>query len=255
MALQSLDIERRSATTTPPPGAREQPQVAKLLDVSRCIGCKACQVACQEWNDLRSESRPQRRRAGQSARPRRAQLDGDALCRGRAGGRQPRVADPQGRLHALRGPGLPEGVPGAGRHRAVLQRHRGLPPGALHRLRLLRGRLPVRRPAHLEEGQQGLQVHALLRPGRGRARAGLREVLPDGLDHVRHQGGHDPPGRGTRRGTPGSGASPTPGCTTRKASAALTSCTCCRTPTGPRTTAACRGTRRSPRPSGRGRGR
>jgi formate dehydrogenase iron-sulfur subunit len=23
--------------------------------VSRCIGCKACQVACQEWNDLRSE--------------------------------------------------------------------------------------------------------------------------------------------------------------------------------------------------------
>jgi formate dehydrogenase iron-sulfur subunit len=55
MALQSLDIERRSATTTPPPGAREQPQVAKLLDVSRCIGCKACQVACQEWNDLRSE--------------------------------------------------------------------------------------------------------------------------------------------------------------------------------------------------------
>ena len=55
MALQSLDIERRSATTTPPPGAREQPQVAKLIDVSRCIGCKACQVACQEWNDLRSE--------------------------------------------------------------------------------------------------------------------------------------------------------------------------------------------------------
>ena len=55
MALQSLDIERRSATTTPPPGTREQPQVAKLLDVSRCIGCKACQVACQEWNDLRSE--------------------------------------------------------------------------------------------------------------------------------------------------------------------------------------------------------
>jgi len=55
MSLQSLDIARRSATTTPPPGAREQPAVAKLLDVSRCIGCKACQVACQEWNDLRSE--------------------------------------------------------------------------------------------------------------------------------------------------------------------------------------------------------
>jgi formate dehydrogenase iron-sulfur subunit len=32
-----------------------QPQVAKLIDVSKCIGCKACQVACMEWNDLRDE--------------------------------------------------------------------------------------------------------------------------------------------------------------------------------------------------------
>ncbi len=53
MALQSLDIVRRSATTTPPPGVRETPKVAKLIDISKCIGCKACQVACMEWNDLR----------------------------------------------------------------------------------------------------------------------------------------------------------------------------------------------------------
>ncbi len=25
--------------------------VAKLVDTSTCIGCKACEVACQEWND------------------------------------------------------------------------------------------------------------------------------------------------------------------------------------------------------------
>ena len=25
--------------------------VAKLIDTSLCIGCKACEVACQEWND------------------------------------------------------------------------------------------------------------------------------------------------------------------------------------------------------------
>ena len=25
--------------------------MAKLIDVSKCIGCKACQVACTEWND------------------------------------------------------------------------------------------------------------------------------------------------------------------------------------------------------------
>src|SRR5581483_9093800 len=53
MPLQSLDITRRSATTTQPPSARETTSVAKLIDISKCIGCKACQSACMEWNDLR----------------------------------------------------------------------------------------------------------------------------------------------------------------------------------------------------------
>src|SRR5512145_1030450 len=55
MALQSLDIARRSASTVPPPQIRETLEVAKLIDVSRCIGCKACQAACLEWNDLHQE--------------------------------------------------------------------------------------------------------------------------------------------------------------------------------------------------------
>ena len=55
MALQSLDVTRRSATSTPSPQARQTLEVAKLIDVSRCIGCKACQSACMEWNDLRDE--------------------------------------------------------------------------------------------------------------------------------------------------------------------------------------------------------
>ncbi|XSG85828.1 MAG: formate dehydrogenase subunit beta [Methylohalobius sp. ZOD2] len=55
MALQSLDIVRRSATTTPSPRQRRMTEVAKLIDVSKCIGCKACQSACQEWNDVREE--------------------------------------------------------------------------------------------------------------------------------------------------------------------------------------------------------
>ena len=53
MPLQSLDITRRSATTTASPSVRSTTEVAKLIDVSKCIGCKACQVACSEWNDLR----------------------------------------------------------------------------------------------------------------------------------------------------------------------------------------------------------
>ena len=55
MALQGLDVTRRSASTTSPPGVRETLEVAKLIDVSKCIGCKACQVACMEWNDVRDD--------------------------------------------------------------------------------------------------------------------------------------------------------------------------------------------------------
>ena len=50
---QSLDIRRRSASTEQPPDVRGAIEVAKLIDVSKCIGCKACQAACMEWNDLR----------------------------------------------------------------------------------------------------------------------------------------------------------------------------------------------------------
>jgi formate dehydrogenase iron-sulfur subunit len=53
MPLQSLDIRNRSATTFSPPSARSAMPVGKLIDLSRCIGCKACQAACMEWNDLR----------------------------------------------------------------------------------------------------------------------------------------------------------------------------------------------------------
>ncbi|WP_373852195.1 formate dehydrogenase subunit beta [Bradyrhizobium sp.] len=48
------DIVRRSASTVAAP-ARQLTPVAKLIDVSKCIGCKACQSACQEWNDLRED--------------------------------------------------------------------------------------------------------------------------------------------------------------------------------------------------------
>ena len=48
--VQSQDIIKVSATSglTPAPQARDHKvEVAKLIDVSTCIGCKACQVAVQ----------------------------------------------------------------------------------------------------------------------------------------------------------------------------------------------------------------
>ena len=54
--LQSQDYIRISASTLTPPSVRNHEQeVAKLIDVTRCIGCKACQAACMEWNNLRGE--------------------------------------------------------------------------------------------------------------------------------------------------------------------------------------------------------
>ncbi|HUL88228.1 MAG TPA: formate dehydrogenase subunit beta [Pseudolabrys sp.] len=48
------DLIRRSASSVTPP-AQRQTEVSKLIDVSKCIGCKACQTACLEWNNLHEE--------------------------------------------------------------------------------------------------------------------------------------------------------------------------------------------------------
>ncbi len=50
--MSGAAIKALSATTYPGPGAgRSTHTVAKLIDTTLCIGCKACEVACQEWND------------------------------------------------------------------------------------------------------------------------------------------------------------------------------------------------------------
>jgi formate dehydrogenase iron-sulfur subunit len=49
------DVVRRSATLDLPRPERELTKVAKLIDVTKCIGCKACQSACIEWNDTHPE--------------------------------------------------------------------------------------------------------------------------------------------------------------------------------------------------------
>ena len=48
-SVQSQNIIKASAISflTPQPQARDhQVEVAKLIDVTTCIGCKACQVGC-----------------------------------------------------------------------------------------------------------------------------------------------------------------------------------------------------------------
>jgi formate dehydrogenase iron-sulfur subunit len=53
-SFQPLDVIRVSAT---PDKADAEPnrdvEIVKLIDVSNCTGCKACQAACLDWNDKR----------------------------------------------------------------------------------------------------------------------------------------------------------------------------------------------------------
>jgi formate dehydrogenase iron-sulfur subunit len=51
VALTDKNLVKRSASSQALPAEPLTP-VAKLIDVSKCIGCKACQVACLEWNDM-----------------------------------------------------------------------------------------------------------------------------------------------------------------------------------------------------------
>src|SRR5258708_22809906 len=52
MAGQTLEIKRSSAAMWgSKTGIRSTPTIAKYIDTTTCIGCKACEAACQEWND------------------------------------------------------------------------------------------------------------------------------------------------------------------------------------------------------------
>ncbi len=52
MSQATLEIRRISAHPGPVPGSdvERASQVCKLIDTTTCIGCKACEVACLEWN-------------------------------------------------------------------------------------------------------------------------------------------------------------------------------------------------------------
>jgi formate dehydrogenase beta subunit/formate dehydrogenase gamma subunit len=50
----ALEIKRVSATRASTT-VRETETLSMLIDTTTCIGCKACEIACVEWNDLRIE--------------------------------------------------------------------------------------------------------------------------------------------------------------------------------------------------------
>ncbi len=54
MSQANMEIVRISGRTgaVPAAGLKREASVTKLIDTTTCIGCKACEVACLEWNGL-----------------------------------------------------------------------------------------------------------------------------------------------------------------------------------------------------------
>ena len=200
-SLQSLDLKQRSATTTPSPSIRSTVEVAKLIDVSKCIGCKACQVACSEWNDLRDVVG---HNVGVYDNPADLTADSWTVMRfteyeEEEGGRLEWLIRKDGCMHCAE-PGCLKACPAPG---AIVQYSNGIVDFVEEHCigcgSCVTG-CPFNVPRISKAGQQGLQVHAVLRSRFGGPRAGVREDLPDRRDHVRQQGRHDRAcGRARRR--------------------------------------------------------
>jgi formate dehydrogenase iron-sulfur subunit len=148
-----------------------------LTDSTVCIGCKACEVACKEWNGVphdgfvwhgsmsydhtaclghstwRHVKFVEHERNGQPA------WDFHPTCASTA-----RTPVPRGLSHGIDRP-----------HRVRRRLH---PARRLQRLRLLHRRLPVRGGRSSAGRRAGVQVHVLLRPAEGGVAASVRDRLP-----------------------------------------------------------------------------
>ena len=159
--------------------------LAMFTDTSLCIGCRACQVACKQWNELAMEEPGVDGRLPEPRPLHRQDLPPRALHReaDRPNG-ELAVAPHVGRLQALRAGGLPRRLPDR-RHLPDRVRHRQHQPGRLQRLPVLRQLVPVRGGGLQPRHRPRQQVHLLQRPHPQRARARLRQGLPHRVHPVR----------------------------------------------------------------------
>ncbi len=170
-----------------PAADRPQPGDGHGREADRCVEVHRLQGMSDGMHGMERSARRSRshdRHLRQPARPDGKIVDCDALHRIREPERRPRMADPQGRLHALRGSGLSEGVSFAGHDRAVQQRHRGFSEENCIGCGYCVDRLPVQYSAHLEGRQSCVQVHILFGSRGGGTGTGVREDVPDRRDHV-----------------------------------------------------------------------
>ena len=172
-------------------GVRVEPddEYGFFTDSSLCIGCKACEVACKEWNALPVDNREM---TGFSYDNTRAAFIDDLAARElhraiierwkrekqrRNGAISKWLADAQRCLQTLRKRGLRAGLP---HRRAVSHRvwHRRRAARYLQRMRLLHPVLSVWRRGIEPARRSGTQMHALLRSAEGGLGAGVARSCP-----------------------------------------------------------------------------
>ena len=219
--LQSQDYIRRSATTLTPPSVRDHEQeVAKLIDVSRCIGCKACQSACMEWNNLRPEIGYFE---GSYDNPMDLNPSTWTLMR------FTEWEDEQGNLEWLirkdgcmhcEDPGCLKACPAPG---AIVQYANGIvdfiSENCIGCGYCVKG-CPFNIPRISPVDHKSYKCTLVLGPRRGRAGAGLRQGVPDRGDHVRVEDRYDGVGRRAHCRPEVARLRTMPGSTIRRASAA-----------------------------------
>ena len=166
------------------------PRMGFFTDTSVCIGCKACEVACKEWNAVPEDGllltgMSYDNTGGLSASTWRhvAFIEKPPAD----GGRDVRwLMSSDVCKHCTEAACLDVCPTGA-----LMRTEFGtvvVQDDVLQRVRLLRVGVPVRRDRKARVGRGRAQVHAVLRPDRRRADAGLREGLPHRVHPVRAAG-------------------------------------------------------------------
>ena len=174
--------------------------VGFYTDTTVCIGCKACEVACHQWNALPARNGGEVPLSGLSYDNTVALSDVDwrhvkFIEQFSPDRSQGAVADDVRRLQALRQRPVPGGLPDRV-DRPDRVRH-GVHPGArVQRLPRLHHGLPVRRDPRQRREAHRPEVHVLLRPAPERPGPRLCPGLPDAVDPVRADRRDEAAGRG-----------------------------------------------------------
>ena len=237
MSQASTEIVRISghAGTVPGAGLNREFEVCKLMDTTTCIGCKACEVACLEWNGYTfSETTFDN---SYQTMPETAWNYWNLIKfneHEREDGTMMLLMRKDQCMHC-EDPGCLAACPADG---AIVQYANGIvdfQQKQLHRLRLLHHGLPVQYSEIQPDGAESFQMHAVQRPRVRGTRTGLHQVVPHRLSAFRHEDGNERTCRNTRDSNFASiPVSPMPAFTIRPASAARTSFTSCTTPRIPK---------------------